>query len=81
VTGPQRRSGESNENLSADDVDRYTFNRGSLHFDARTALQNASIIAAPAQSIERLSRIQGIANGNTPFPASTSSTCLLGTDG
>jgi hypothetical protein len=46
LTGPSWCSGERNENLSADDADRYPFNRGPLHFDARTTLKNAAIIAA-----------------------------------
>jgi hypothetical protein len=39
-------SGERHENLSADDADRYTFDRDSLHFRARTAIENASAIIA-----------------------------------
>jgi hypothetical protein len=34
----QWRSGESHENLSAGDADRYSFDRHSLHFGARTAV-------------------------------------------
>jgi hypothetical protein len=40
------RSGERHENLSAGDADRYTFDGDSLHFSARTALENASLIDA-----------------------------------
>jgi hypothetical protein len=42
----QWSSGERHENLSADDADRYTFDRDSLHFGARTAIENASAMIA-----------------------------------
>jgi len=35
-------AGEKHENLSADDADRYAFDRDSLHFSASAAVENAS---------------------------------------
>ena len=35
-------AGEKHENLSAGGADRYAFDRDSLHFSARAAVQNSS---------------------------------------
>jgi hypothetical protein len=42
--------GERHENLSADGADRYTFDRDSLHFSARTAIENTPLMAGPLQA-------------------------------
>jgi hypothetical protein len=68
----QWRSGESHENLSAGDADRYPFDGHSLHFGAKTAIQVAFAIAGSNPQSKQPRHIQGRASGKTPFPARTS---------
>jgi hypothetical protein len=64
----QWRSGESHENLSAGDADRYPPDRDSLHFRAKTGLQQSSAITGSPDD-QAFGQPQGLASGNIPFPA------------
>src|SRR5215208_1256232 len=48
---PATMSGARNENLSADDADRYYFDRHPLHFSSRTPIEAVPAVAKSAQSL------------------------------
>src|SRR5205085_8305295 len=49
--GLQWYSGARNEDLPIDDADRYSFDRHSFYFSARTAIETVPAISSAAQSL------------------------------
>ena len=53
----------------------------AIHFTSRRNSDRRRFRSrAPIQGLSGPSELQGIASGNTPFPARISATCLLGID-